>query len=266
MPESDSRAPRREIGHTALVEQLSALGVFSGDVLLVHTSFRAVQPVADGPRGLISALRAALGPDGTLVMPSWTGNDQEPFDPARTVASRDLGVVADTFWRLPGVQRSNHPFAFAAAGRHAAHVVHDPLPLPPHIPESPAGRVHELDGKILLLGVDHEVNTTLHLAELLAGVPYRVPKEVTVLERGRPVRLSYGENDHCTKRFALMGDWLDERRLQSAGTIGHAAALLARSRDAVNTALERLARDPLVFLHDSAAGCAECNAARASLG
>ena len=174
--------------------------------------------------------------------------------------------MADTFWRLPGVERSNHPFAFAAAGPLAGSIVRDPLPLPPHIPASPVGRVHELDGKILLLGVDHEVNTTLHLAELLAGVPYRVPKALTVRENGMSKRIDYGENDHCTKRFALMGDWLDERGLQSAGTIGHAAALLARSRDAVNTALERLARDSLVFLHDSAAGCAECNAARASLG
>ena len=157
--------------------------------------------------------------------------------------------------------------AFRSASAFAATVrLTDPLPLPPHIPESPAGRVHDLDGRILLLGVDHEVNTTLHLAEILAGVPYRVPKEVTILERGRPKLLSYEENDHCTKRFALMGEWLDERGLQTAGVVGHATALLARSRDVVRTALERLARDPLVFLHARGTDCAECASARASVG
>ena len=47
-------------------------------------------------------------------MPSWTGSDEEPFDAATTPASSDLGVVADTFWRFPGVVRSEHCFALAA--------------------------------------------------------------------------------------------------------------------------------------------------------
>jgi aminoglycoside 3-N-acetyltransferase len=103
-----------------VADQLRALGVKKGGVLLVHTSFRAVRPIEGGPLGLIEALCDVLGPDGTLVMPAWSGNDDEPLDPASTPASPDLGVVPDTFWRLPGVIRSNHPFAFAAAGPQAA--------------------------------------------------------------------------------------------------------------------------------------------------
>ena len=248
-----------------LVRQLRALGVMPGDVLLVHTSFRAVRPVEGGPEGLVAALREAIGAAGTLVMPSWTGEDDTVFDPLAARASPDLGIVADTFWRLPGVRRSGHPFAFAAAGPDAELILRDPLPLPPHIPESPVGRVHELDGKVLLLGVDHEVDTTLHLAELLAGVPYRVPKEITVLEDGRPRRITYGENDHCTRRFALAGAWLDDRGLQSRGRVGRAVALIARSRDIVSVAVEHLADDPLIFLHPPGS-CADCDEAHRSLG
>ncbi|HTD76544.1 MAG TPA: AAC(3) family N-acetyltransferase, partial [Chloroflexota bacterium] len=51
-----------------LTDQLRAVGVEHGGVLLVHTSFRAVRPVEGGPLGLIEALRAAIGPPGTLVM------------------------------------------------------------------------------------------------------------------------------------------------------------------------------------------------------
>ncbi len=250
-----------------LVAQLRELGVQSGGVLLVHTSFRAVRPVEGGPAGLISALREALGPRGTLVMPSWTGDGDTPFDPATTPVSDDLGVVADTFWRLPGVIRSRHCFAFAAAGPLASAVTADPIPIPPHIPASPVGRVHEHDGQILLLGVGHDANTSLHLAELLADVPYRVPHHVTVVgERGARIRVDYGENDHCCLRFALADEWLRERGLQREGRVGHAEARLVRARDVVGVALEQLRRDPLVFLHPAEAGCAECDEASASVG
>lgn len=247
-----------------LVAQLRSLGIAAGDVLLVHSSFRAVRPVEAGPSGLIGALRDVIGPEGTLVMPSWTGDDGAVFDPATTPASPDLGVVPDTFWRLEGVRRGTHPFAFAAAGPQAEAILRDPLPLPPHIPASPVGRIHELDGRILLLGVDHEVNTTVHLAELLADVPYRVPMSITVLENGMPKRIAYGENDHCTRRFALVGGWLEARGLQTSGQVGRATALLARARDVVDVALEQLQRDPLVFLHPRGT-CPDCDEAHRSL-
>ena len=148
----ENRTGRKELRRAEVADQLRALGVEKGGVLLVHTSFRAVRPVEGGPLGLIEALRDTLRADGTLVMPSWSGNDDAPFDARRTPASPDLGVVADMFWRLPGVLRSNHVHAFAAAGPEAARITADPLPLPPQIPESPAGRVHDLDGQVLLLG------------------------------------------------------------------------------------------------------------------
>jgi aminoglycoside N3'-acetyltransferase len=261
----ESQAERPERSRAEVVDQLRALGVKAGGVLLVHASFRATRPVEGGPLGLIEALRDALGPDGTLAMPSWTGDDEEPFDPVTTPASPDLGVVADTFWRLPGVRRSHHCFACAAAGPEAARITADPLPLPPHIPASPVGRVHELDGQVLLLGVGHDADTTLHLAELLAGVPYRARKHCTVLQDGRPVRIEYGENDHCCARFALADDWLRPRGLQAEGRVGHAHARLARARDIVAAALEHLARDPLLFLHSPSAQCAECDEARSSV-
>lgn len=256
---------RREISQGELVQQLLALGVREGGVLVAHTSFRAVRPVEGGLAGLIGALRTALGPAGTLVMPSWTGSDEEPFDPRTTPASEDLGAVADAFWRMPGVSRSDHPFAFAAAGPQAEEVTADPLPLPPHVPASPIGRVDGLDGQVLLLGVGHDANTTLHLAELLARVPYGVPKHVTLVRDGRPVRVPYRENDHCCQRFALADGWLRERGLQAEGRVGHAQARLIRARDVVQAALEHLTRDPLVFLHPPEAGCAECDEARASV-
>lgn len=254
-----------EIGPSELVRQLQELGVEAGDILLVHTAFRAVRPVEGGPLGLIGALREALGSDGTLVMPSWSGNDDEPFDKKSSPVTPDLGVTADMFWRLPGVRRSDHVHAFAAVGPAAQAIVADPLPLPPHIPASPVGRVHDRGGKILLLGTDHSSNTTLHLAELLADVPYRTTSTSTILEHGIPRRIDYGENNHCCLRFALADDWLRDAGLQREGRVGHAQARLMRSRDLVRLALGNLARDRLLFLHQPVDACVECDEARASI-
>ena len=246
-----------------VADQLRSLGVAGSGVLVVHTSFRAVRPVVRGPAGLIEALRFAVGPNGTIVMPSWGDDDDTPFDPERTPVAADLGVAAEMFRHLSGVHRSAHPFAFAALGPHAAHIVSDPLPVPPHRLESPIGRAWELDAQVLLVGVGHDANTTIHLAEVLAGVPYGVPKHCTVLEDGRPVRVDYVENDCCCARFALLDGWLRAKGLQREGQAGYAHARLTRSRDVVRVALEELARDPLVFLHGSSEGCEECNAAGA---
>jgi aminoglycoside N3'-acetyltransferase len=258
-------APGSSLGRPDLVDQLRRLGVEPGGILLVHTAFRAVRPVEGGPLTLIEALRAALGPAGTLVMPSWTGNDDEPFEPATTPAAADLGIVADLFWRQPGVLRSDHPIAFAAAGPAAARILRDPLPMPPHRLESPVGRVYEADGQVLLLGVGHDSNTTIHLAEILAGVPYRVPASCTVIREGRPIRVAFGENLTCCELFAAMDSWLRARGLQAEGRVGHAEARLARSRTIVEEAVSRVRRDPLLFLHPEQAGCAECDRARRSL-
>jgi len=263
--ESALRSDAPLASRAQLAEQLRQLGVREGATLLLHMSYRAVRSVAAGPATVIKALGDALGPEGTLVMPSWGDDDDAPFDPTRTPVSPDLGVTAELFRRFPGVLRSNHPFAFAALGPAADEITRDPLPVPPHRLESPVGRVLELGGQILLLGVGHDANTTVHLAEVLARVPYAVPKHCTVLEQGRPVRVDYQENDHCCQRFALVDQWLRERGLQREGQVGAAHARLVESRDLVAVVQEQLARDPLVFLHPSEHGCAECDQARRSV-
>jgi aminoglycoside N3'-acetyltransferase len=248
-----------EFSVSDIADQLHALGVVEGGVLLVHTSFKAVRPVTGGPGGLIEGLAKALGPQGTLVMPSETGDKDRPFDPSATPTDPRLGIVAQTFWQQPGVLRSDHPFAFAARGPRAPETTGDPLVLPPFQRESPVGRVHELDGQILLLGVGHDANTTLHLAETIAGVPYRRSKHFTTLKEGRPVRVDYAMSDHCGRLLSRAEGWLCVQGLQSEGPVGHASARLMRSRDLVAVAVEKLRHDPTAFLHPAGSGCGDCD-------
>ncbi|WP_095957763.1 AAC(3) family N-acetyltransferase [Corallococcus macrosporus] len=253
-----------EVRGEQLVRQLRDLGVREGGVLVVHTSFKAVRPVEGGPLGLIQALRAALGDAGTLVMPTMT-DGEGVFDPKRT-PTEGMGITAELFWRQPGVLRSTHPGgSFAAVGPRARDICR-PQPLsPPHGPESPVGWAHDLGGQVLLLGVTQGENTTLHLAEALAPVPYSVTHPCVVEVDGVARTVDIAETDHCCQGFQRADGWLRARGLLREGKVGRADAKLAEARDIVNVVVEHLRADPLVFLCPADAGCEECDRARASV-
>lgn len=255
----------QSIDHATTVAQLRALGVTVGGVLQVHTSFRALRPIAGGPDGLIDALLEALGPAGTLVMPTMT-DGQSPFDPHGT-PTLDMGVVAERFWRRAGVLRSTHPGgSFAAMGPQAGFIC-APQPLEPvHGPDSPPGRVVALDGQVLLLGVGHDANTVVHVAEVMAGVPYSTAHPTVTLVDGVARTVPISEPDHCCEGFAKLDGPLRARGAQTEGPVGHGHARLVRARAVVDEARARLDADPLVFLCPPGAACADCAAARASIG
>ena len=263
-PDSQAKVSvSQPVSRDRLVRQLQELGVEPGSVLLVHAAFSRVRPIEGGPEGLIGALRAAIGGAGTLVMPSMSDDDDHVFDRGATPC-QGMGVVADIFWRLPGVLRSDSPHAFAAVGPRAADIT-SPHPIDvPHGLDSPVGRVYELNGQVLLLGIGHDSNTTIHLAENLAGVRYRLSKSVTVREGGQTRRQRYTEIDHCCQNFALLDEWLDAEDRQRRGPVGHAEARLARSRDIVVAAVARLRADETVLLHSPGVD-EQCDAARASI-
>lgn len=255
---------RRAIPAHELTAQILEVGVTPGAVLLVHASFSRVGPVEGGPRGLILALQAAVGPTGTLVMPSMSDDDDHPFD-RLTTPCFGMGVVAHTFWRTPGVLRSDSPHSFAAIGPQAARITADhPIDVP-HGLDSPVGRVYELNGQILMLGVGHDANTTVHLAEALEGVRYHRQKFVTIKQDGQTRRCGYNEIDHCCGNFNLVDPWLDAEERQRRGRVGHGEARLAGSREVVEVVRARLRANETVFLHEPGADI-ECDEARASLG
>lgn len=177
-----------------LTHQLRALGIRAGDVVLVHTSLRAVGPVDGGAGAVVDSLLDALGPDGTLVVYTQTPDNSDPsrwalirgravpaaewprlratlpaFDPGRT-PSYGVGVLPEEVRTRPGALRSDHPqSSFAALGPAAARITAGHA-LNCHLgEESPLARLEELDARVLLLGVDYSVCTAFHLAE------YRVP-------------------------------------------------------------------------------------------
>ena len=175
-----------------------------------------------------------------------------------------MGVVADTFWRLPGVRRSDSPHAFAAAGPRADEIT-APHPVDvPHGLDSPVGRACALDAQVLLIGVGHDANTTIHLAELLAGVRYRLPAHATILRDGRRSASTMARTTPAARasRWSMAG-WTPRQPRSEVPSATPRRASPARD-DIVRVVTAHLDRDELVFLHPPGVD-AECDEARASL-
>lgn len=164
-----------EVSRDKIVEQLKALGIRSGDVVMTHASMRRVGPIEGGAKSLVDAQLQAVGAEGTLLMVLGADED-EPFDPDRTpVDIEDMGVLAEVFRTYLRVQVSDHPAdRFGAIGRHA-HDLLGPMPLHDyHGPGSPLERFCRLQGRVLRLGANPDTVTLTHYAEYLAEVPNKV--------------------------------------------------------------------------------------------
>lgn len=188
-----------------LVDGLLDAGLARGDTLLVHSSMSKIGWISGGAQTVIMALRQVLGEDGTLMMPTHTSANTDPanwqhpsvpqewwqairdsrpaYDPHLT-PTREMGVIPELFRNLPGVKRSAHPIgSFAAEGPNADYLLENHNSLSEMFgDESPIGKLYELDGYVLLLGVPHENNTSLHLAEYRSQNLFKVKvKEGTVM-------------------------------------------------------------------------------------
>ncbi|MGN9809446.1 aminoglycoside N(3)-acetyltransferase [Micromonospora sp. BQ11] len=253
------------VGHRlgAVTAELRRLGLKPGDVVLVHCAMRAVGPVVGGAGTLATALRTAVGPTGTVVVPAQTPNnsvssaayraatagmtdderrayeDQMPgFDPAST-PSFGVGAFAEHVRRLPGAVRSRHPqTSFSAWGPRAEALmsVHD---LDSHLGDrSPLAALDGVGAWTLLLGVGYSACTALHLAEYrLRHPPAYRPYRCYVLRDGRRERLDFRAPHLDATPFAAIGEELDRADFTRSGTVGAAVARLLPIPAAVRTAI-----------------------------
>ncbi|MCR2821648.1 AAC(3) family N-acetyltransferase [Lederbergia panacisoli] len=242
-----------------LVEDFKRIGIKEGMVLVVHSSLRNIGYIKGGPEEVIESLIEILGDEGTLVMPSMTSGE-DIFDP-RTTPTDGMGIVAETFWRLPGVLRSIHPnSAFAAYGKYAHEIVAEhPIDQPEGI-NSPIGKVFQLDGRILLLGVSHDSNTTIHLAESLNDVPYRTFSTILLSNNGQIKKVEVPIINHCCQNFKKVEPLLKEKGCLTIQKIGNGMSQFMKASDVVDVASVQLKKNPYYFL--CVDDCEECTEAR----
>jgi aminoglycoside 3-N-acetyltransferase len=250
-----------------LSEGFHALGVAPGDVVMVHASLRAVGEIAGGPDEVHLALKDCLTPDGTLMMyagcPRYydevgRGNltpDEErevldklpPFNPETARSARDHGALVELFRTWPGSRVNHHVTRFVVWGRQADYLISQQ----PWDYALGAGsaleRLVELDGKILLLGCDHDTVTFLHYAEHIVDVPgkriarYQVPIEENgqrVWRAQEEVDSSNGAHENWPDRFfARITDSYLAEHPHGRGRVGSATGYLLSAKGLLAFAL-----------------------------
>jgi aminoglycoside 3-N-acetyltransferase len=153
--------------------------------VIVHASLRSFGPVEGGAATVVDALGKVFS---TVIVPTFTyksmitpltgpldnaiaygsGGDRnrmaEFFTP-RMPADPLMGVIPETLRKYPRARRSGHPIqsfaGFNADPYLSRQTLADPL--------GPLQALEERGGWVLLLGVDHTTNTSIHYAEKLAG-------------------------------------------------------------------------------------------------
>lgn len=228
-------------------QALCKLGVESGQVLFVHSGADWLRSVEGGSIKVLELFRRMLGDEGTLALPAFPFDGlaadyvaSGSFDVRRTPSK--MGLLTELFRRLPGVRRSLHPtHPVCAAGRLAYHLTDshhlDPRPFGPL---SPFSRLEEQQGKILMLGVNSDFLTHVHVVEDRMGesFPVRVylpePVAVSVVnQEGNAVVLNTLVHNPAVSRLKSIsrheGEWQKAGALRRA-CIGHIELRLLDAR------------------------------------
>ena len=241
-----------------LEAELRELGLEPGSSVLVHSSLSRVGWVCGGAVAVLQALLAVLGPTGTVMVPThtaelsdpsgwrnppvppdWWPTIRETMPPyeVATTPSLGMGALAELVRTWPGARRSAHPqFSFAALGPAAeqltaGHGLQNGLG-----EDSPLARLYDLAGWVLLLGVGHDSNTSLHLAECRSGVRPVVELAAPVLIDGHRHWATWKDVDLYSEDFTALGAALDAAGLVKAGPVGKAVGRLMRQPQAVDFA------------------------------
>jgi aminoglycoside 3-N-acetyltransferase len=244
----------------SIVRDLKRLGVQPGDSILVHTSLKRVGYLEDGPTAFIHALAEAVGPTGTVLFPCLTGRREDsaenpPAFSARSTPTTLVGIVPETAWRIPNAIRSSHPtHSVAAIGSRAEWFCadHEKCASPCGM-GSPYHKLATSAGKILLVGCSPSSNTSLHMIEEIAGVPYHLlpgrARYFITDWHGDQVEVDTSFHSWSFKRnFEIVSFFAYGRGFQVEGFVGTAKSILVSAQSLMVLILAELAKNPTFLL------------------
>jgi aminoglycoside 3-N-acetyltransferase len=253
------------ITRSRIARDLTALGLGTGDTVMVHASLKSLGWVCGGAQTVILALLDVLGEGGTLVMPthstqltdpakwqappvpeSWWPDiraEMPPYDPART-PTRNMGVIPELFRTWPGVRRSAHPnVSLAALDPQAAYIIDLHAPDDPFGDASPYARLCDMNAKILMLGVGYDTCTLLHVAERRVATVF-VTDHAPMMVDGSRQWVEYRVHEMDSDRFPELAPGLDGSRFCMRGKVGQAEARLLQSQAMGDAAYSMMTNQP----------------------
>lgn len=176
---SELEQTQPHVSKAQIAQGLRDMGVQRGDILFIHSSLKSLGYVEGGPKAVIEGLLDAVGPEGTLILPTYympggsiLGTCQMKdyvFDPR--VHGTNMGALPEAFLQFEGVQRSIHPTHSVSAIGEQARYLTEAHHLAPSVfgKGSPWQRFHELNGKVLGLGISMGPVTFYHFVEDTLG-------------------------------------------------------------------------------------------------
>ncbi|MHA1591662.1 MAG: aminoglycoside N(3)-acetyltransferase [Candidatus Heimdallarchaeaceae archaeon] len=249
------------ITQNSLIEDFKKLGLKAGDIVIVHSSMSKIGWIAGTSVAVVNALMEVLSPEGTLVMPTMTSDNTDPEnwknppvpdDWKQTIrdnmpayhpdysTSRGMGRISETFRSYPSVLRSNHPqSSFVAWGKYKEEICSQHDLTPCFGENSPLEKLYNLKAKILLLGVDHGNNTSLHYAECKANIGDKpIQKQGAALfDKGKRVWVSFEDLDYNDEDFPKLGSEFEKEYPILKGKIGQADSKLLPMKDLIDFAI-----------------------------
>jgi aminoglycoside 3-N-acetyltransferase len=254
---------------------LRELGLTSSSRVIAHASLSAFGLVRGGAETVVGALTSFCP---LVVMPAFTyqctvwplvgppdnaatygGHEEENANAeifrADLPVHPSLGIVAETLRQMRGAIRSTHPLAsFVAVGAEAEAVLASQSLVEPL---GPIAYLEEAKGDVLLLGVNHTANTSIHYAEARAG-----RKRFTRWALTRQSIVECPAVSGCSEGFEAIAEHI--QAFTRSTQIGAARVQRIPLVELLHTAEELIRSDPAALLCNRP-DCERCNAIRMSL-
>lgn len=247
------------VGAEDVYRGFRAVGAQPDDTLLYHGSLSSMGTVADGPATVVEGALAAVGPGGTVAMPTLWFHDADPvLSPAEfDVASSPsyIGTLSEAFRCDPRSVRSDHfSHSISAIGARAAELTtdhgaaglhHTPWGPRAFADVSPWARLYEWNALYCFIGVTMRVCTMKHYVEArivdeclqLAPVSerQRLREQLSVI--GRPGIWPYFNSEE-------LGEVLERQGVVKRSKIGSATLRAIRTQTLVDEAFTALRAMP----------------------
>jgi aminoglycoside 3-N-acetyltransferase len=254
------------VAPSEVTDALRSIGITPGSVALVHSDAIVAAQFPDMPSEqrldrAIEAIDAAIGYDGTLVMPafSYSFTKGEVFDVCKTPSL--VGMIAERFRKQPRVRRTYDPiFSFSCRGARAEELC--ALPVNECFgPDSVLAALHKMNAHIIDLGCPMtRGGTFVHYVETAHGVGYRYRKEFSgtmILPGGQatPAAVVYHVRDLTRSSkadFRRLEQRLDDVQKLRSAEVGRSLILAVKANDLFATAWEMLDEDPLSLIAEGA--------------
>ena len=223
--------------------QLEAMHAPRDSVVLMHTALRAVGETEGRGEGLLEVLIDYFtGEGGLFCIPTHTWNNigkDVPFTMDMLSNQTCIGTLPNIAAAHPAGHRSAHPshsmVVFGDDEKAEAFIADEPFVRSPGDLKGCYGKIYDMGGKILLVGVGQNNDTYLHSAEERLDVPGRVSEDCVPMT----VRLKSGEVLHTMQHHHIAAPSVHFHKMEPAfrahglivdGKIGNAACTLCDAR------------------------------------